>query len=38
MSKPLLIFGVGPMVEQVHYDFTQHAGRQVEAFTSTPLA
>lgn len=33
MGKPLLIFGVGPMVEQVHYYFTQHAGRRVEAFT-----
>ena len=33
MSKPLLIFGVGPMVELAHYYFTQHAGRQVEAFT-----
>jgi sugar O-acyltransferase (sialic acid O-acetyltransferase NeuD family) len=33
MSKPLLMFGVGPMVEQMHYYFTQHAGRQVDAFT-----
>jgi len=29
----LLIFGTGAMAEQVHYYFTQHAGRRVEAFT-----
>jgi sugar O-acyltransferase (sialic acid O-acetyltransferase NeuD family) len=33
MAKPLLIFGVGPFPEQVHYYFSQHAGRRVEAFT-----
>lgn len=31
--KPLLIFGVGELPDQAHYYFSQHAGRQVEAFT-----
>jgi len=33
MTKPLLIFGLGSFPEQVHYYFSQHAGRRVEAFT-----
>lgn len=33
MSKPLVIFGVGDLPEQVHYYFSQHGGRQLEAFT-----
>ncbi|HYN61134.1 MAG TPA: NeuD/PglB/VioB family sugar acetyltransferase [Rubrivivax sp.] len=33
MSKPLVIFGVGDLPEQAYYYFSQHAGRQVEAFT-----
>lgn len=33
MSKPLIIFGVGDLPDQAHYYFSQHAGRQVEAFT-----
>jgi sugar O-acyltransferase (sialic acid O-acetyltransferase NeuD family) len=33
MSKPMVMFGIGPMVEQAHYYFTQHAGRRVDAFT-----
>jgi sugar O-acyltransferase (sialic acid O-acetyltransferase NeuD family) len=33
MSKPIVIFGVGDLPEQMHYYFSQHAGRRVEAFT-----
>lgn len=32
-GKPLLIFGLGELPDQAHYYFSQHAGRQVEAFT-----
>lgn len=33
MDKPLVIFGLGELPEQALYYFSQHAGRQVVAFT-----
>lgn len=30
----MVIFGLGELPEQAHYYFSQHAGRQVEAFTA----
>jgi sugar O-acyltransferase (sialic acid O-acetyltransferase NeuD family) len=33
-GKPLLIFGLGELPDQAHYYFSQHAGRQVAAFTA----
>lgn len=32
----MLIFGLGELPDQVHYYFSQHAGRRVEAFTVDP--
>ena len=32
-GKPLLIFGLGELPDQAQYYFSQHAGRQVAAFT-----
>ena len=33
-GKPLLIFGLGELAEQAHYEVSQHGGRKVEAFAA----
>jgi sugar O-acyltransferase (sialic acid O-acetyltransferase NeuD family) len=32
-GKPVIVFGTGALPDQVHYYFSQHGGRRIEAFT-----